>query len=171
MYNQRAVVIALFLSLSPPPVYNPPTRRDQPVDRSMYAYSQGGRRVRYSHYYDPRYGYPPGGGGGGGGSGSSARSTSPSGSERPGSEVSGMSCQMTSPREFGYQPPPSFIPRIRLDALRSPRPDEEVFECPDLNMSIELLSSPRSAFTPRSNTSNSSTSTSRPEFYPPKYYR
>jgi len=101
--------------------------------------------------------------GGGYPSSRSHRSSSPSSSYI---SSEGMSCVMVSPRsphtEFGYQPPPSFVPRIRLEALRSPRPDEEDFRSPDLAMSIGVLSSPRSAFTPRSNTSNSSTSTPRP---------
>jgi len=96
--------------------------------------------------------------------GHSQRSSSPS-SSLISSE--GMSCVMVSPRspnhiEFGYQPPPSFVPRIKLEALRSPRGNVDDLLSPDLSKSIEVLSSPRSAFTPRSYTSNSSTSTPRP---------
>ena len=59
--------------------------------------------------------------------------------------------------EFSYRPPPSFVPRIRLEALRSPRRDADHVLSPDPAKSISTLYSPRSAFTPRSTTSNDST--------------
>mmetsp|Transcript_17449 Transcript_17449/g.26245 ORF Transcript_17449/g.26245 Transcript_17449/m.26245 type:complete len:701 (-) Transcript_17449:1230-3332(-) len=58
--------------------------------------------------------------------------------------------------EFSYQPPPSFVPRIRLEALRSTKDKERtsldkfVHLSPDPNKSVSSLYSPCSAFTPRS---------------------
>jgi len=79
------------------------------------------------------------------------------------SDYTSWSC--ASPRspnhvEFSYRPPPSFVPRIRLEALRSPRRgvDDYVLS-PDPAKSISTLYSPRSAFTPRSNASNDDAST------------
>ena len=56
--------------------------------------------------------------------------------------------------EFTYRPPPEFVPRIRLEALRSPRSsgDLQAFS-PDPAKSVSSLYSPRSAFTPRSDAS------------------
>ena len=58
--------------------------------------------------------------------------------------------------EFTYRPPPEFVPRIRLEALRSPRSsgDLQAFS-PDPAKSVSSLYSPRSAFTPRSDASAS----------------
>ncbi|CAM9773580.1 unnamed protein product, partial [Discosporangium mesarthrocarpum] len=63
---------------------------------------------------------------------------------------------------FGDRPP-SFVPRVRLEAVRSPKVvggggggvglDERLFTSPDASKHVEQLHSPRSAFTPRSNSS------------------
>lgn len=53
--------------------------------------------------------------------------------------------------EFSHQPPPSLVPRIRLEALRNPRLYEKVQRSPDPNKAAALYS-PCSAFTPRSST-------------------
>lgn len=57
--------------------------------------------------------------------------------------------------EFTYRPPPEFVPRIRLEALRSPQSsgDLQAFS-PDPAKSVSSLYSPRSAFTPRSDASS-----------------
>ena len=75
------------------------------------------------------------------------------------SDYTAWSC--ASPRspnhvEFSYRPPPSFVPRIRLEALRSPRRGvvDDYILSPDPAKSISTLYSPRSAFTPRSSASN-----------------
>ncbi|KAH8074697.1 hypothetical protein JL721_2267 [Aureococcus anophagefferens] len=75
------------------------------------------------------------------------------------SDYTAWSC--ASPRspnhvEFSYRPPPSSVPRIRLEALRSPRRGvvDDYILSPDPAKSISTLYSPRSAFTPRSSASN-----------------
>mmetsp|Transcript_1628 Transcript_1628/g.4867 ORF Transcript_1628/g.4867 Transcript_1628/m.4867 type:complete len:852 (-) Transcript_1628:253-2808(-) len=92
-----------------------------------------------------------------GDSADAARQSTPS----PETVVSGVSdCTawtVSSPNrvEFSYRAPPSFVPRIRLEALRSPRrdPSEEILS-PDPQKSVSTLYSPRSAFTPRSETAS-----------------
>lgn len=68
------------------------------------------------------------------------------------SEYSAWSCvSPPNSAEFRYRAPPAFVPRIRLEALRSPRKDhDETILSPDPHKSVDSLYSPCSAFTPRS---------------------
>lgn len=73
------------------------------------------------------------------------------------SDYTAWSC--ASPRspnhvEFQHHPPPSFVPRIKLEALRSPRTCDAETRSPDPKKSASTLHSPCSAFTPRSTASD-----------------
>lgn len=78
------------------------------------------------------------------------------------SEWSSSNSPRHSPRAFSYHPPPSFIPRIKLEALHSPRGvvrgKKSIFDShsPDPNKAAAPLSSPFSAFRSTSEQSLSS---------------
>lgn len=91
------------------------------------------------------------------GASSLARGSSPETVISQLSDYTAWSCP--SPRspsrlEFSHRPPPSFVPRIRLEALRSPRARDNppLHHSPDPNKAAALYS-PCSAFTPRSDCS------------------
>ena len=139
-------------------------------ERSKQREREHQREVEHGHGHAGRAVRPPpppaaatsgGGRGGGGRSRPPPPPSSYSNTSSPETVVSSLSDHTTwsiaSPRSpnhmsFGYRPPPSFVPRIKLEALRSPRrsDDEGAMLSPDRNRAAGTMYSPRSAFTPRS---------------------
>ncbi|CAM9574327.1 unnamed protein product [Choristocarpus tenellus] len=146
-----------------------PEEAQQPT---RFGQSGGGGTWRHHHHHHERSGFV-------GVIGSNHSQTSSPKSMMSSSDVSCASWGhpvMVSPGSpnnisFADRPPPSFVPRVRLEAVRSPRVvgggsgpggvglDEKLFTSPDASKHVEQLHSPRSAFTPRSSSSMSTRST------------